>query len=338
MYLLITIDTEGDDAWAGKGCEDNTENARYLPRFHRLCRRFGFKPTYLTTYEMASDDYFVDFARAALGRGECEIGAHPHAWNQPPHFAVTDDDTWARPYLIEYPEHIMEQKVQRLTDLLTERFDVPIRSHRAGRWAMNGTYARILARHGYTVDCSVTPYSSVVVDRPAPYEVKVALPDYAHFPDTPYFLDEHDISRRGDLPVLELPMTVVPSYSRTLSAVYPRIPSSVGRRLVRGLMGQPFQWFRPTRKNSKDMFRVAEHKLKDGSDYIMFMLHSSEFMPGANPMFRSYYDIEKLYIHLESLFHMLRQRGVKGATCAEYGQYYVDSLRDTGRAQSAPSR
>ena len=45
--FLITIDTEGDDIW-GSHANVTTENARYLPRFQDLCRKHGFKPTYLT--------------------------------------------------------------------------------------------------------------------------------------------------------------------------------------------------------------------------------------------------------------------------------------------------
>ena len=41
-YFLITIDTEGDGT--------NPENARFLPRFQKLCEQFLFKPTYLTNF------------------------------------------------------------------------------------------------------------------------------------------------------------------------------------------------------------------------------------------------------------------------------------------------
>jgi hypothetical protein len=334
MYLLITIDTEGDNAWAGKGYENRTENARFLPRFHRLCNRYGFKPTYLTTYEMANDGYFVEFAGDALGRGECEIGAHPHAWNQPPHHPLTSDDTRARPYLIEYPEPVMEHKLRVLTDRLSERFGVPMRSHRAGRWAMNATYARILAALGYTVDCSVTPHASgVLFDRPAPDQVKVPLPDYSQFSDTAYFLDENDISRSGDLPVLEVPMTIVPGYGAALAAIYGRIAVKQVRRAIRGLLGQPVLWFRPARQNRGAMLRVAERKLADGSDYIMFMLHSSELMPGSNPTFKTYGDIEILYDSLDEIFQWLCDRGVEGATLTEYRRHFLES-----RGRAAPRR
>ncbi|MGH8641475.1 MAG: deacetylase, partial [Burkholderiales bacterium] len=77
--FIITIDTEGDDLWA-RPREITTRNAEYLPRFQSLCERFGFKPVYLTNYEMAMSDVFVAFGRDVAARGAGEIGMHLHAW------------------------------------------------------------------------------------------------------------------------------------------------------------------------------------------------------------------------------------------------------------------
>src|SRR5262252_5784664 len=97
--FIITIDTEGDDIWS-KPREITTRNAGYLPRFQALCERFGFKPVYLTNYEMAMSDAFVEFGRDALARGVGEIGMHLHAWNSPPIVPLTSDDFRFQPYLI----------------------------------------------------------------------------------------------------------------------------------------------------------------------------------------------------------------------------------------------
>ena len=42
-------------------------------------------------------------------------------------------------------------------DALEGRFGEKMTSHRAGRWAFDSRYARLLVEHGYLVDCSVTP-------------------------------------------------------------------------------------------------------------------------------------------------------------------------------------
>ena len=51
--FLITIDTEGDNLWSTP-MEVTTYNARNLHRFQLICNEYGFKPTYLTNYEMAT--------------------------------------------------------------------------------------------------------------------------------------------------------------------------------------------------------------------------------------------------------------------------------------------
>lgn len=67
------------------------------------------------------------------------------------------------------------------------------------------------------------------------------------------------------------------------------------------------------------MISVAEASLAQGHDYVEFMLHSSEFMPGGSPTFKTEQDIEVLYRDLEQLFDWLQQRTV-GMTLAEYYQ------------------
>ena len=154
--FLITIDTEGDNLWQ-KHDSITTENARYLPRFQQLCEKYGFKPVYLTNYEMAIDPFYIEFAKDVIARGTAEIGMHLHAWNSPPTDPLTDDDWRHKPYLIEYSDAAMREKVAYMTHLLEDTFQTKMVSHRAGRWAFDERYARLLVEHGYLVDCSVTP-------------------------------------------------------------------------------------------------------------------------------------------------------------------------------------
>ena len=154
--FIITVDTEGDNLWE-KPREITTRNAAFLPRFQMLCERFRFKPVYLTNYEMAMSEVFLDFARDALSRGSCEIGMHLHAWNSPPIEPLTSDDYYHQPYLVEFPDRTMKEKIHVMTRLLEDRFSQKIISHRAGRWAFDGRYAAMLRHEGYLVDCSVTP-------------------------------------------------------------------------------------------------------------------------------------------------------------------------------------
>ena len=63
--FLITIDAEGDDMWSAPRTI-TTENSKFIRRFQNLCEEFGFKPTYLTDYEMALCPVFQKIAKDVL--------------------------------------------------------------------------------------------------------------------------------------------------------------------------------------------------------------------------------------------------------------------------------
>ncbi|KAB7690283.1 polysaccharide deacetylase family protein [Plesiomonas shigelloides] len=311
-FFIITIDTEGDNLWQNSQ-QITTKNTHYLPRFQALCEKYGFKPVYLTNYEMASDPAYVEFARDVIRRGQGEVGMHLHAWNNPPLQPLTRDDLVHKPYLIEYPQDVMRAKVDVMTKLLEDNFQTKMLSHRAGRWAFNSFYAQLLVEYGYQVDCSVTPHVDWRGAKGNPHGQGGA--DYRHFPAHAYFMDLTHIERAGDSRLLEVPMSTClkhPSWYNVLKGGYDRLR---GKRRAPSV-----SWVRPRGGNSAEMQRVAKKYLSQGSDYVEFMLHSSEFMPGGSPTFKTKQDIEQLYRDLEETFAWLAQR-TQGATLAEYYQY-----------------
>ena len=91
--FLITIDTEGDNLWKwDRKTPISTENSAYLRRFQRVCNAYEFKPTYLVNYEMAMDDYFVEWVAPEIESNHCEIGMHLHAWNSPPEYILPQEE------------------------------------------------------------------------------------------------------------------------------------------------------------------------------------------------------------------------------------------------------
>jgi len=312
--FIITIDTEGDDLWS-RPREITTRNAEYLPRFQGLCERFGFKPVYLTNYEMAMSDLFVEFARDTLARDAGEIGMHLHAWNSPPLAPLTGDDFHFQPYLIEYPEAVMREKIKVLTRLLEDRFDQKMISHRAGRWAFNGRYAAMLLDEGYRVDCSVTPgvdWRGFSGDPGGNGGI-----DYTAFPGRPYHLDLSDISVPAIGPLLEVPVTIRPTpieflrramkekiktFGRGLLSAAPWAYCTPLLRRIANRALPALSWLYPSGNNLNAMLQVTRAARAESANHVEFILHSSELMPGGSPNFRNASDIERLYEHLEILF------------------------------------
>ncbi|MGQ8818724.1 polysaccharide deacetylase family protein [Serratia sp. NA_13] len=313
--FLITIDTEGDNLWQNHD-RISTENTRFLPRFQALCEKYGFKPVYLTNYEMAVDAEYVEFARDVIARNTGEVGMHLHAWNSPPLTPLTDDDWRHKPYLIEYPADQIRAKVDHMTKLLEDSFQTKMLSHRAGRWAFNEYYAGLLLEYGYQVDCSVTPRVNWQYSPGNPQGNGGT--DYRNFPSQAYFIDPENIARAGSSSLLEVPMSIQYKHSALMNTL------KQGYDSLRGKQRSPsVNWLRPSGGNLEKMKSVAERCLAQGHDYVEFMLHSSEFMPGGSPTFKTQQHIEVLYRDLEQLFAWLQQRTV-GMTLAEYYQLKVN--------------
>jgi hypothetical protein len=309
LSFIITIDTEEDNAWARRD-QATTENAKYLPRFPALCERFGFKPTYLTTNQMAEDPAFAEMASDALRRGTAEVGLHLHAWECPPHRPITDRDAQMHPYLKDFPVQVIREKIGYLTELLESRFGTKMRSHRSGRWALDSIVVRVLLEFGYWVDCSVTPGVSWADASGAPGHWGS---DYTGFPEDAYFMDLDDISRPGDSPMLEVPMTIHSSwFHRNLPWTYNGMPGRALRRVMPDVA-----WLRPNGRNLDEMLKIVDRSLRRQRSYTEFMLHSSEFMPGCSPTFRDEASIERLFEHLEALFAAIA-RHYRGRTLSEF--------------------
>jgi hypothetical protein len=315
--FLITIDTEGDNLWS-RPESAHTENAKFLPRFQRLCERHGLKPTWLTNWEMANSPVFQQFGQDVLRRGAGEVGMHLHAWDTPPLVAWTSDDSKHHPYLFEFPEHLMREKIRSLTALLEDKFDRKMISHRAGRWGFTTRYARLLVEFGYGIDCSVTPFVSWKAEKGVPNGAGGC--DFRGFPAQPYFVDLEDIRREGDSTLLEAPVTIARKYPFT-QPIEDHIP--LVRRYVTRVL-PAVVWMRPNGRNRRFLLGLLKDAREQGWPYVELILHSSELMPGGSPTFRNTASIERLYDDLDALF---------GAAAGDFAGATLSEFRDSWLAR-----
>lgn len=312
--FLISIDTEGDNLWTWKRGEGVTsENAKYLNRFQMLCDKYGFKPTYLTNWEMVQDDYYVDWVGKIQAENRCEVGMHLHAWNTPPLIDLSDYDAGGNDYLIEYGISDMEAKIVQMDRAIFEKIGIKPITHRAGRWAMDQRYFNLLAKHGYVCDCSVTPgidWSAMVGASSGSMG--------SNYRDASSEVYEVRCGDAGS--IIEVPLTTIPS-----PGFIP--PSCIG---IKPLLRQIRRWsrhdvlqLRPNLANFNELKSLVEFCSSAEKDYLMFMLHSSEFMPGGSPTFRTEKDIECLYKYLEGLFDLISQSWC-GMTIGDFAKSEVN--------------
>ena len=305
--FVITIDTEGDNLWSWKnGDTVKTECVNYLPRFQYLANEYGFKPTWLANYEIIMNDDFIDFIKKQISLDSAELGMHLHAWNNPPIIDILKGEN-GQPYLIEYPVDIMDEKIDFLTKLIQRRTNTRPISHRAGRWAMNKDYFRLLAKHGYKIDCSVTPYVNWTNSMGG--SKGFGGVDYSHFPHSPYY----DSSG-----ILEVPVSIrkVRKFIRPDSLSPRNILSAIKNTIIPKAI-----WIRPTANNTNQMLYLVDYLLDSDAEYIMFMLHSSEMMPGGSPTFKDKESIERLYKSLYILFSYIENK-CEGIMLKDMLKYY----------------
>lgn len=295
-YFIITVDTEGDNLWEYKEGEViQTRNAEFIPCFQQLCMKYGFKPVYLTNFEMANSQLFVNNAKEWVDQGNCEIGLHLHAWNNPP-IVELKGPYHGNPYLVEYSEEVMRAKFKTLYELLSEKFGVNPVTHRAGRWAMDARYFKILREFGIKVDCSFTPGVSWKMAKGKTQDGS----DYTNVPHTIQWM-------KG---VLEVPATLRRFHNWRNGSFKHRVKSL--------LLGEDV-WLRPAMSNFASMKKVLDIVSKeDNVDFVEFMIHSSELMPGGSPYFKTTEDVEREYRTMDQFFNYAAQKGYRGITLANY--------------------
>lgn len=293
-YFIITVDTEGDNGWGyHDGDKVKTENTLWIPRFQELCDKYGMKPVYLTNYEMICDDRFVSYIKPKVEKGLCEVGIHIHAWNNPPMYNL-DRKYSGNAYLIEYPREIMHEKFAVTYNLIKERIGVAPVTHRAGRWVMNDDYFQLLEEFGIKIDCSMTPGISWGT---TPGTTIAGGSDYSAI--------ENKAFKKGN--ILEVPVTIQKLH----------IGDGGLKQRIRYLILGKNIWLRPALSSLRDMIRIID--CSNNSNYVEFMIHSSELMPGGSPYFKEESDIERLFDTMESLFIYAKEKGYITKTL---GQYY----------------
>jgi hypothetical protein len=295
---FVTIDVEPDNVWANTQSR-MFENMKHLPNFHYVCREYGIRPTYLVTWSVASDPECGSILETLLSYGDCEVGIHPHLWETPPILPQDKENiAWTGN---NYTPEALEAKLTNLTELLTKRFSAPV-SHRAGRWGMDPRQVALLSRLGIAIDSSVTPGIDWSI---------TGAPDYSDAPLSIYELDNFSLIKPGKSQVFEVPCTVVPGW---------RIggwgKSRYFRTISRLLSLNP-HWLRVSPQSSATSLENVCVWAYKCQSHLNIMSHSSEFMAGGSPYWRT--ETEVTY-HLEMykrIFSWWNRHNVTSITLSE---------------------
>ena len=318
MHLLAGIDTEGDNQWDAAARANQTfENLYALPRLHALFARHGVRPTYVITHPVATDPRSADVLRSLLARGDCEVGAHHHAWETPP---CTQDDVRRHPYALELPRRQFEQQLESLTEAITAAVGRRPVSYRSGRYGFSASHVAPLEKHGYLVESSVAPLF---------YESHKGGPEFVEAPLTPYFLAYDNATRPGCSQLLEVPVSAALNrrLPRPLQYAYARAPFNyTAKRALRALRLLRMQWLRPSYSSLDDMIALATNLSARGEPVLNLIFHSSEAIVGGSPYNRTQAELDAFCDRLERFFAFAtKELGASPATFSEFHATYSNA-------------
>jgi peptidoglycan/xylan/chitin deacetylase (PgdA/CDA1 family) len=315
MNLLVGIDTEGDNQWdAAARANQAFENIYALPILHALFARHGVRPTYVVTYPVAKDPRSADVLRGLVERGDCEIGAHHHAWETPP---CTADDVRRHPYASTIPRSQFERQLESLTDAISEAIGQQPVSYRSGRFGFSPEHVAGLERMGYLVESSVAPLF---------YEAHKGGPDFVEAPLTPYFLAYDSATAPGSSNVLEVPVSAGLNrhLPKRLQYLYARAPQPyMTKRVLRALRLLRMRWLRPSYSSLEDMIALARALAADREPVLNLLFHSSEAIVGGSPYNRTQAELDAFCDRLDRfLAFATKDLGATPLTFAEFRQAY----------------
>jgi hypothetical protein len=316
VHLLVGIDTEGDNQWDATARANQTfENLYALPRLHALFARHGVRPTYVITYPVATDGRSAEVLRELQAGGDCEIGAHHHAWETPP---CTADDIRRHPYASALPLAQFEDQLTRLTDAIEQAVGRRPVSYRSGRFGFSAAHVPALERLGYLVESSVAPLF---------YEGHKNGPDFVEAPLRPYFLAYDSATEPGTSGLLEVPCSAAlhRRFPRRLQYLYGRAPRPYfTKRVLRKLGIARVRWLRPSYSSLDDMISLARDLAGAGEPVLNLLFHSSEAIVGGSPYNRTDAELVAFCDRLERFFEFaIGTLHARPATFSEFRAEYV---------------
>ena len=325
--LLITIDTESDDLWAGRA-ELTFENIRYIPRLQKLFDDYGVRPTYLVSYPVATSEIGRQVLGPIARQGKAEIGSHMHVWTTPPLVPMTPDDHRYCPLATEIPYELLAMKMTNVTKVVGELSGTRPVSHRAGRFGFDQNGLRVLDELGYVVDTSVTPLMTWS-ERSCTGGQRG--PDFRSAPFEPYYPSKEDVSQAGASRILEVPVSIFltrpfpPRFARWFA----RLPRN--NNFVRA-----FRWsgivrhgrLSPGRETSgRTLVGVARALVAAGMPVLNVMFHSSEVALKTSPSTRTRADVEDSFQQLTLLFdYLVHKAKVRPMTLTEFATSYQETI------------
>jgi len=324
MTAFIVSMRVGQDRPGGEVQARNSfRNLAALPRFQRLCDRYGVMPVYLLTYPVLQAP-ITQWLQGQADIGACEIGICLQPWTTPP-FETNENRLTATP-LSEIGGSRIHNKLETLVDTFVRTFGRAPLVHRGDGPDMSSACLQGLENLGIGIDTSA---------KPGCYDVLSGQTDWRQAPKVPYFPSRQDPASRGGSPVVEIPITTgvswasAPHVHRPLGLLRRSIESTAISRILEESIfsaGTP-RPLDPTVLPFAQLRDLTDQAVRMQLPHINAALRSECLAAGESEVNKDAQAIEQVFDAIDSLF-----------------RYAIDTLRlkpvkmsVMGRQHAAPS-
>jgi hypothetical protein len=296
---LVVVDTEEEFDWNRDFSRDavSVKALSRLDSLQRVFDEFEIRPVYVVDYPVVSQPGGGQALGPILEDGRAELGAHLHAWVNPPHEEPVNR---RNSYQKNLDPRLELEKLRVLKASIDETFDTKVVVHKAGRYGIGVNTPVSLAELGFEIDISYVPGYDYSADggpdfrdvnselfRFGPANSLLGIPNTAAF-----------IGRLSNLgPAL---------YSSRHQSV--RAVSLLSRALSRGKLLERIM-LSPEGHALDKLIRLTQVLRSNGTSVFTFSLHSPTAMPGGTPYASSENDVLKF---LEK--------------CRRYFDYFLNNL------------
>jgi hypothetical protein len=285
--------------------------------------------TLLVTQSVIDDaDSLQELERLKTDFG-CEVGAHLHPEDTPPH----PDGDRRETSLLRLPPGLRAEKLRTLVGSLEAHFPRPT-SYRAGRWKLSHEDFGMLREHGFLVDTTVTPYVSWRLEHG---------PDFSAATPKPY-----RVNGRG---LWEVPVTIGLNRGTRLGSgrllrqylqyfAHPahglRFPLDVLWNWCRPI--RPV-WLRPTYTSLGALKRLGRSVLRRYPDGVLnMMFHSNELVVGGRPFIRRQTDVDRIVDRIVgACTYFMNDMGLSSATLSQWARAREAIPSPAARVDQIPS-
>ncbi|WP_299338553.1 polysaccharide deacetylase family protein [uncultured Psychroserpens sp.] len=305
IYLAVTIDTECDKGKKWKLKQPLTFKNIYngvVNNLQPIFDKYNVKATYLLSPEIMMDDKSVEVFKSFGDK--VELGTHLHAEFIEPEANFECSNT--SHFQNDFAPEIERAKLHNLTTLFRDTFGYQPLTFRAGRFGISKYSLKILQDLGYTVDSSVTP------DMKWTNQVSGNAANFFGAPYQPYYPSIDDFRRKGDMNILQVPVTLINKKIAHLPLWIKRgIKLNKSHQHIIFNYATNFSkpiWLRPTYSDVDTMKDVTHEFIKMNGNkdlFLCIMFHSNEFEIDMSPYSLTKERMDQIIDRLDRYLHWL---------------------------------